>query len=291
MMISSLYYIYRKLVNKTMLCIILFFSLITTLPFFYIVFYIFKKGLPSINWDLLTQLPKGPDELGGGLANGIVGSIIMVSLACLIGVPWGTVLGICLSEYRSSFIAKGLRFIIDLSISTPSIVIGIFVYSFIVVSFGFSAYAGALSLMIILIPIVARSSEEILKLIPNHIREAGLALGLPRWKVIVKILIPGTLTMLLSGIILAIARVAGETAPLLFTALGNQYFSKTLNEPTASLPVQIYEFAKSGFVNLESMAWGGAVLLIAFVFLINFSTRFIIFISSSYNRSGLGGGA
>ncbi len=291
MMISFLYYIYRKAINKVMLSIIFTFSLITIIPFFYIIFYIFKKGMMAIDWELLTQLPKGPGGVDGGLANGIVGSIIMVGLACLVGIPWGTILGICLSEYRSSFISKWLRFIIDLSLSTPSIVIGIFVYSFIVIHFGFSAYAGALSLLIILVPVVARSSEEILKLIPNHIREAGLALGLPRWKIITRILIPGTLTMLLSGTILAVARIAGETAPLLFTALGNQYFSKTLNEPTASLPVQIYEFAKSGFANLESMAWGGALLLIAFVFLINFATRFIIFVTGSYNGSGLSGGS
>ncbi len=291
MRVAPVYYIYRKTVNKIMLSLILIFSFISVIPFFYIVFYILKKGAAAIDWNLLTHLPGGPGGMDGGLANGIVGSVIMVSLACLIGVPWGTVLGICLSEYRSSFISKGLRFIIDLSISTPSIVIGIFIYSFIVIFFGFSAYAGALSLMIILIPVVARSSEEILKMIPNHIREAGLALGLPRWKMIMKILIPGTLTMLLSGIMLAIARISGETAPLLFTALGNQYFSKTLSEPTASLPVQIYEFSKSGFANLESMAWGGALLLISFIFLINFSTRLIIFIVSSYNDSGLSGGS
>ena len=265
------------------------FSILTVLPFFYIVFYILKRGLPAINWNLLTRLPQSPSGTEGGLANGIIGSMIMVGLACLIGIPWGTVLGICLNEYRSSRISKVLKFIIDLSISTPSIVIGIFVYSCMVVLFGFSAYAGALSLMIILIPIVARSSEEIFKMIPNHIREAGLALGLPRWKIIVRILLPGTLTMLLSGIILAIARICGETAPLLFTALGNQYFSRSLSEPTASLPVQIYEFAKSGFDNLESMAWGGALLLITFVFLINFCTRVIVFMTNPYSRSGLSG--
>ena len=137
-------------------------------------------------------------------------------------------------------------------------------------------------MLIILVPIIARSTEEILKLVPNHIREAGLALGFPRWKVIMRILIPGTLTMLFSGVILAVARISGETAPLLFTSLGNQFFSRSLSEPTASLPVQIFEFAKSGFANLESLAWGGALILIAFVFVINFFTRFGIFFMKNY---------
>jgi len=287
MQVYSLYSSYRKFVSHIMMFIIMIFSCITVLPFFYIVFYICKKGMMAINWELLTHLPTGPGGTGGGLANGIVGSIIMVGLACLVGVPWGGTLGICLSEYRSSAVSKVLRFVVDLSTSTPSIVIGIFVYSCVVVLFGFSAYAGALSLMIILLPIVARSSEEIFKLVPQHVREAGLALGSPRWKVIMKILIPGTLKMLLSGVILAMARISGETAPLLFTALGNQYFSNTLSEPIASLPVQIYEFSKSGFANLETIAWGGSLLLITFVFLINFSTRFIIFMTHSYDGSGL----
>jgi len=152
----------------------------------------------------------------------------------------------------------------------------IFVYSLVVSFFGFSAYAGALSLLIILIPIVTKSTEEILKMVPFHIREAGLALGLPRWKVILKILLPGTITLLLSGVILALARIAGETAPLLFTALGNQFFSNSLSEPTATLPVQIYEFSKSGFADLESMAWGGAFVLVAFVFFVNLSIRVLL---------------
>ena len=268
-----------------MLTLILILSFIVAVPFFYIAFFVFKKGLKVINWEFFTSLPAAPGVSGGGLANAILGSVIMVGIASLCGIPWGCLLGVCLSEYRSHFLSKVLRFVIDLSISTPSIVIGIFVYSLIVTFFGFSAYAGAFALLLIFVPIVGRTTEEILKMVPHHIREAGLALGLPRWKVIVKILIPGTLSMLLSGVILAIARIAGETAPLLFTALGNQFFSNNLSEPTASLPVQIYEFSKSGFPDLEAMAWGGALLLISFVFLINFSTRFMIFIMNPHRQS------
>ena len=276
-MFSGFGFKYRKLKSHVMLVLILLFSLIAALPFFYIVSFVLKKGYSSINWNFFTKLPGGLDG-GGGLSNAMLGSLIMVGLATLVGVPWGGFLGISLNEYSSHPISRFLRFIVDLSISTPSIVIGIFVYNLLVSSFGFSAYAGSLSLLLILTPIVAKSSEEIFKMVPHHIREAGLALGLPRWKVILQILIPGTLSLLISGVILAIARVAGETAPLLFTSLGNQFFSNSLSEPTASLPVQIYEFSKSGFPHLEAMAWGGALVLIFFVFLINLGTRLSVFL-------------
>ena len=273
----SIYYFFRKTYNKIMLALIFILSLIAALPFFYIAYFVFQKGFSVVNWDFFTKIPSGPGLKGGGLANGILGSTLMLSMACLVGLPWGGALGIFLSEYRFHPLSKLLRFVVDLSISTPSIVTGIFVYSLLVSFFGFSAYAGAMALMLILIPIVGKSTEEILKMVPHHIREAGLALGLPRWKVILQVLVPGTFAMLFSGMILAIARIAGETAPLLFTSLGNQFFSKSLSEPTASLPVQIYEFSKSGFADLEAMAWGGAFLLISFVFFINFSTRALIF--------------
>ena len=279
-MFSSLYYLFRKFYSQAMLFLILVLSFAAALPFFYIAYFALDKGFKALDLDFFTQLP-----LSGGLANGILGSALMTGMASLLGIPWGCALGIFLSEYPSRPLARVLRFVVDLSISAPSIVIGIFVYSLIVAFFGFSAYAGALALLLILVPIIGKATEEILKMVPRHIREAGLALGLPRWKVILRILIPGTLTMLLSGIILAIARIAGETAPLLFTALGNQFFSTSLSEPSASLPVQIYEFSKSGFPHLEAMAWGGALVLISFVFLINFSARLIIFIMSHRYKS------
>ena len=271
----------RKIISKGMLALIILLSFIACLPFFYIVFFVFQKGLGVLGLDFFLKLPPSPGESGGGLANGILGSIKIVGLACLVGIPWAIFLGVFLSETPKHFLAPILRFVIDLLISTPSIVIGIFSYSLLVSFFGFSAYAGALALLIILIPIVTKSTEEILKMVPFHIREAGLALGLPRWKVIVKILLPGTMTLLLSGVILALARIAGETAPLLFTALSNQFFSDSLSEPTATLPVQIYNFSKSGFADLEQMAWGGAFVLISFVFIVNFSIRTTLFFLGS----------
>ena len=279
-MFFSVYYFFRKLYSHIMLFVILTLSVTAALPFFFIAWFVFEKGFQALDWDFFTKLPPAPGTGGGGLANAILGSLTMVGLAGLVGVPWGGLLGVCLSEYRFHPVSKLLRFVVDLSISAPSIVIGIFVYCLIVAFFDFSAYAGAFALLLIMVPVVAKTTEEILKMVPHHIREAGLALGLPRWKVIVRILIPGTLSMLLSGVILALARIAGETAPLLFTALGNQFFARSLSEPTASLPVQIYRFAVSGFPDLEAMAWGGALVLIAFVFLINLTARLSIFIMS-----------
>ena len=284
-MFISLHYFFRRLNSKLMLGLLLLLSLVAVLPFFYIAYFVFEKGFQSLNWDFFTKLPTAPGSSRGGLANAILGSGIMVTMASLAGLPWGVFLGVFLNEYQNRPLSKVLRFVIDLCISTPSIVTGIFVYSLLVAFFGFSAYAGALALLLILVPIIGKSTEEILKMVPHHIREAGLALGLPRWKVIFKVLIPGTLSLLFSGVILAIARISGETAPLLFTALGNQFFSKSLSEPTASLPVQIYEFSKSGFPDLEAMAWAGALVLISFVFFINFSARFAIFIMSPSYRN------
>ena len=202
----------------------------------------------------------------------------MTGLAALAGTPWGIFMGIALNEYRNTPFSKALRFAVDLSISAPSIVIGVFVYSAFVVFFGYSAYAGALALMIIFIPWAARTTEEILALAPRHIREAALALGLSRGQMILRVLLPGVRPFLITGVILSVARIAGETAPLLFTAFGNSFFSQSLNEPMAALPVQIYKFAQTGFPDMETLAWSGALILMGFVFLINFLVRSAFFV-------------
>ena len=215
-------------------------ALIAAIPFLSVSFFIIKNGWEGLSIDFFTQTPLPPGEsASGGMGNAILGSATIVGLASLIGIPWGVGVGIFMSEYPYHITYRLVRFIIDLLTSVPSIVVGIFIYFLVVVRFGFSAYAGALALTIIMLPIVAKSTEEILKLVPNHIREAGLTLGLPRWKMIMKILIPGAASMLITGVILSIARIAGETAPLLFTSLGNQYYARKLSEPTSSLPVQI----------------------------------------------------
>ncbi len=250
-----------------------FLSLMGSLPFLFICIYVVLRGFHSLNWDFFTQIPAGPGELGGGVANAIVGSCYLTLLGCGIGIPWGMSVGVYLSEYSRGKTACILRFVVDLLASVPSIVIGIFIYGLIVLRFGFSAYAGGVALSIILIPIVARSTEEMLKLVPGHIREAGLALGIPRWKVVLRIVIPGAKMGIITGVMLGIARIAGETAPLLFTSFGNQFHSRSLNQATASLPVQIYTFAKSGFESWENQAWAGSLVLVLFVIIINFVAR------------------
>ena len=270
---ASFPYQMRKAKSHWMTGLIYSLSFLSALPFLFIVYYVIEKGGAALGWDLFTKLPESAGQSRGGLANGIYGSVVMTALAGIAGAPCGVLLGISLYEYRHSPISKVLRFVIDLFISAPSIIIGIFVYSLIVSYFGFSAYAGAFALWMIFTPLTARTTEEILAMVPHHIREAGLALGLPRWKMILRILVPGALGLLLTGMILSLARIAGETAPLLFTALGNNFFSKSLSEPIASLPVQIYKFAGSGFASLETLAWAGALILMAFVFLVNLSVR------------------
>lgn len=268
---------WRKWCNYCMMGCLFFLSLAAAIPFLFIVYYVVEKGASAINWDFFTQLPKPPGEEGGGMSNALVGSAIVVGMASLVGIPWGMGMGVYLSEYRSTKTAKLLRFVMDLLISAPSIVVGIFIYGFIVVRYGFSSYAGSAALLLIMLPVVTRGTEEILKMVPNHIREAGLALGIPRWKVITRILIPSVLSMCITVIMLAIARIAGETAPLLFTALGNQYHIRSLSEPVATLPVQIYEFSKGSFEQMEKQAWAGAMILVFFVFFINFFTRVFLF--------------
>ena len=266
----------RKFVNLVSLAGIFGLAVLAAVPFFVVSVFVLDKGLGAISWDFFTQLPKGPGEEGGGMANAIVGSAMMVGLAAVLSIPWGLAAGIFMSEYGDSRTARCLRFTTDLLASTPSIVVGIFVYGLIVVYTGFSAWAGAAALTVIMLPIVARTSEEMLKLVPDHVREAGLALGLPRWKVIVRLVLPAAKSGVITGLMLALARVAGETAPLLFTALGNNYHSESLNQPTASLPVQVYNYAMSPFEEMQQQAWAGALVLVLFVVVINLSTRLLL---------------
>lgn len=266
----------RRLKSRLMICILMLAAFLAAVPFVFISVYVVYKGATSINLDFFTQLPAAPGQEGGGIGNALMGSLIMVSLATAIAIPWGIICGLYLSEYSDTKLSKALSFTIDLMTSVPSIVVGIFIYATIVLFMGnFSGFAGACALFVIMIPIIVRSTEEILKLVPFHIREAGLALGLPRWKVILRIVLPGIKSSLISGVMLSLARASGETAPLLFTSLANQYWSFSLTQPMASLPVQIYNFAISGFENLERQAWAGSLVLVVFVVLTNLTTRLI----------------
>lgn len=267
----------RKIESYAWIGFLGFLSLVAIAPLFFIFAYAVFRGAPGLDFAFFTELPKPMGETGGGMANAITGSLIMISMAALVGVPWGIGAGIYLAEYKQGLTTRFLRFVTDLLTSVPSIIIGLFAYSLLVVPMrGYSAYAGSASLAIIIVPIVARTTEEILKLLPTNIREAGLALGLPRWRVIVSIVLPGSLGGVMTGIMLALARIAGETAPLLFTSFSNNFGFRGLGQPTASLPVQIFNFATSQDDVWRQKAWTGALVLVMFVFILNLTTRLIL---------------
>lgn len=267
----------RKVESYFWIGVLAFLSIVAIAPLFFIFAYAVYRGAPGLDWQFFTELPKPMGEVGGGMANAITGSLIMIAMAGLVGVPWGIGAGIYLAEYKEGMTTKFLRFVTDLLTSVPSIIIGLFAYSLFVVPMkGYSAYAGSAALAIIVVPIVARTTEEILKLMPTNIREAGLALGLPRWRVIVSIVLPGSIGGVMTGVMLAIARIAGETAPLLFTSFSNNFGFRGLGQPTASLPVQIFNFATSHDDVWRQKAWTGALVLVMFVFILNLTTRLVL---------------
>ncbi|CEH28375.1 hypothetical protein AM501_26415 [Aneurinibacillus migulanus] len=245
-------------------------------PLFSILGYVLVKGIPALNVAFFTELPAPPGEAGGGMANGIVGTFTLIGLASLIGVPVGLMAGVFLSEYGRNRFGKLVSFLTDIMLGVPSIVVGIVVYALVVLWMGgFSAYAGGVALAFIMIPAVTRTTEEMLKLVPNHIREAGLALGIPKWRVIMLIILPTALRGIITGIMLAVARVSGETAPLLFTAFGNMYWNQSLNEPIASMPVLVFNYAISPYAEWQAQAWAGALTLILIVLVLNVSARLV----------------
>lgn len=232
------------------------------------------KGISSINWDFFSELPTPPGEPGGGLANAIVGSIIITLLAMVLGVPIGILAGTYLSEFGHGRFADLIRFITNTFVSAPSIVVGVFVYSIMVVPMkSFSGLAGGVSLGIIMLPVITRTTEEILRLVPVGLREAALALGTPYWKMVVSIVYRAAKTGMITGVILAVARVSGETAPLLFTALNSPYWPSGLTEPMANLTVTIFNYAMSPYDDWQAKAWGGAFLITATILAINILSR------------------
>ena len=266
----------RKAVNHLMCALLGGAAIAALIPLFSIFGYVVQQGLPALNLPFFTQIPKPVGESGGGMANAVVGTLILIFLASSIGIPWGMATGIYLSEYGRGRSAKIIRFAAEMLASIPSIIIGLFVYAVVVMtSKHFSAWSGGLALGILMVPTVARTTEELLKMVPVHIREAGLALGLPRWKVILLIVVRGSMKGIITGVMLGIARVAGETAPLLFTAFGNQFWSVNLNQPISSIPVQIYTYAISPYEEWHRQAWAGAFVLVSLVFVMNIITRIV----------------
>jgi phosphate transport system permease protein len=236
-----------------------------------------SRGLPALKWALFTQTtpPPGSD---GGLANAFAGSIFMCTLAVLIGTPIGIGAGTYLSEYaRHTKLGAAIRFINDILLSAPSIVIGLFVYELMVRPMGhFSAWAGAVALAFIVLPVVVRTTDEMLQLVPATMRESALALGVPQWKVIRQVLYRAALSGIVTGVLLALARISGETAPVLFTALNNQYWASSLNEPTANVPVVIYQYALSPYEFWHALAWAGAFVVTMLVLVLGLTSRWLI---------------
>jgi len=264
----------RKMVNSIMLGLCVVAAIISILPLFYIFFYTTKSGISSVNFDFFTQMPKPVGEAGGGMANGIVGTLILVSLGSVFGIPIGILAGIYVTEYSGGFFSNLVKFVTDVLSGVPSIIIGIFAYGVIVIPMqGFSAIAGGFALGILMIPTVTRITEEMLKLVPQSLREASLALGVSRWKTTLQVVLRTASGGIITGVLLAIARAAGETAPLLFTAFGNRFWSTDLDQPMASLPVQIFNYAISPFDDWHKQAWAGALVLIIIVFIVNLLVR------------------
>src|SRR6266404_2429470 len=253
-------------------------ALITLAILFFVLGYVTVHGISSLNWDFFTKLPKPVGETGGGMANAIVGTFKLIGLAAAIGLPIGVLGGIYLAEFgRSNTVGFLVRYAADVINGVPSIVMGIFAYTVVVLPMGhFSTVAGGVALGIMLIPIAVRSTEEFLKLVPMAIRESALALGLPKWKVILRVVIPTALRGLLTGVLLDLSRVAGETAPLLFTAFGNRFWSVGWLNPISSLPVMIYTYAVAPYADWHRQAWAAALVLLLMVFVTNISARFLM---------------
>jgi phosphate transport system permease protein len=241
----------------------------------WILFETFRLGLGGLNLAVFTEMTPPPQAEIGGLANAIFGSLMMVTLATLIGTPIGIFAGIYLAEYgQKSWLGRTTQFINDILLSAPSIVIGLFIYTMVVARFkSFSGWAGVLALALIVIPVVIRTTENMLSLVPNALREAAYALGTPKWKVIMSITLKAARAGVLTGILLAVARISGETAPLLFTALSNQFWTSSLSEPMASLPVTIFKFAMSPYENWQKLAWAGVFLITMGVLTLNVLAR------------------
>jgi len=267
---------WRK-IKSALACAIAFASAVIVIsPLVLVFFYLLVNGAGSVNWDFFTKLPAPVGAVGGGMANAIVGSLELLALAGVIGIPIGVLGGVYLAEYGSARINSVLRFLADVLNGIPSITWGVVVYGLVVLRFkGFSGYAGGLALSLIMIPLILRTTEEVVLLVPNGYREAALALGVSRWKTIVHIVMKTASRGIITGILLALARVGGETAPLLFTAFGNRFWNHDLSQPIAALPLQIFTYAISPYDDWHRQAWAGALVLVTGVFCVNVIVRIL----------------
>jgi len=249
---------------------------IVLVPLFSILLYVIKRGLSGLSLDFFTSLPQPVGEPGGGMGNAVIGTLILIALACSIGLPIGILAGVYLAEVGRGRLASAIRFTADVLGGVPSITVGVFVYAFVVVSMKrFSALAGGIALAVVMIPTVTRTTEELLRLVPAHLREASLGLGVPAWRTSLFIVLRTAAPGIATGVMLGVARIAGETAPLLFTAFNNRYWNFALDRPMASMPVQIFNYAMSPYKDWQDQAWTAALVLIVIIFLLNLFARLI----------------
>jgi phosphate transport system permease protein len=249
---------------------------VALVPLFFVFAYVLQKGFSSLNWDFFTKMPKPVGEKGGGMANAMLGTLYLIGIAAAIAVPVGVIAGVYLSEYGKRSFASLVRFTADVLNGVPSIVIGIFAYGLAVLPVKhFSALAGGLALGFMMIPIITRTTEELLNLVPGTLREGALALGATRARAAFSVMVPAALPGIMTGILVALARIAGETAPLLFTSFNNRFFSARLDQPISSLTVQVYTYAISPYDDWHRQAWAGALVLVAFVFVFSVLARVV----------------
>ncbi|HLV68401.1 MAG TPA: phosphate ABC transporter permease PstA [Polyangiaceae bacterium] len=270
-------YARRKLLDRVVRGACVLATVVALVPLGSVLYYVFVRGIGGIDLAFFTELPKPVGEEGGGMANAIVGTIKLVGLACLMGIPPGVLAGVYLAEFGNSRLGRIVRFSADVMSGVPSITVGLFVYALVVMTTKqFSAWAGGIALAILMLPTVTRSTEELLKLVPESLREAALGLGVPKWRATLRVMLRTAAPGIAVGIMLAVARVAGETAPLLFTAFNNRFWSSSLNEPTASLPVNIYTYAVSPYEDWHDQAWAAALVLLVMVLVLNISARLLV---------------
>ncbi len=264
----------RIIKDKLFNILVLSLSFLTFLPLIFILYFIVKKGISSINIDFFTKLPNPPGEPGGGVVNALIGTLVIVGIAALIAIPIGLFTGIYLSEYKESRLSRWLSTGLEVLMGTPSIIFGIIAYLWIVKPLkNFSALSGSMALAIMMLPIIIKSTEETLKLIPDSLREASLALGVPNYRTILKVILPASASGIINGVLLSIARVTGETAPLLFTAFGNAFLNLNILKPMDSLPLLIFNYATSPYDNWINLAWGASLILIVLVLSLNIISR------------------
>ena len=269
-------YTWRKIKSALASAIAFISAVLVIAPLGLVFFHLVVNGASSLSWDFFTKLPAPVGAVGGGMANAIIGSLELLALAGAIGIPIGVLGGVYLAEYGSARINSVLRFLADVLNGVPSITWGVVVYGMVVLRFkGFSTYAGGLALGLIMIPLILRTTEEVILLVPNGYREAALALGVSRWKTIVHIVMKTASKGIITGILLALARVGGETAPLLFTAFGNRFWNHSLSQPIAALPLQIFTYAISPYDDWHRQAWAGALVLVTGVFCVNILVRIL----------------